>query len=187
MALRSREKTLLFFVVIAVAVWAFDRFYYTPQTRRLSALQEEVKAADLKLKESALFTKGVEAAEIEVSRLEDELKRLNERMLRGEEFRTFLKHLGRDSDRLRMKMVSLASQEEKIPLPEGKKATSSVQYKKVTIQMVLHSTFSGLATYLKGIEELPFLVTVDHLQVERMGESTPLLRVTMGLSVYVII
>jgi HAMP domain-containing protein len=102
MAMKNREKMLIFFAVIAVAIWVFDHFYYAPQSRRLSALREEVKAADLKLKESTLFTQGVEAAEAEVSRLEDELKRLNERMLRGEEFRTFLRHLGRDSDRLQM-------------------------------------------------------------------------------------
>jgi hypothetical protein len=29
-------------------------------------------------------------------------------------------------------------------------------------------------------------VTVDHLQVERMGERASLLRVTMGLSVFVV-
>jgi hypothetical protein len=83
-------------------------------------------------------------------------------------------------------MISLTSQEEKISLPDEKKAAPSAQYKKVTIQMVLHSTFPGLRTYLRGIEELPFLVTVDRVQVERMGERIPLLRVTMGLSVYVI-
>jgi ATP-dependent Lon protease len=186
MAMKNREKMLIFFALIAVAIWAFDHFYYAPQSRRLSTLREEVNAADLKLKEFTLFTKGVEAAEAEVSRLEDELKKLNERMLRGEEFRTFLRHLGRDSDRLQMKMISLTSQEEKLSLPEEKKAAPPAQYKKVTIQMVLHSTFSGLRTYLKGIEELPFLVTVDHVRVERMDERIPLLRVTMGLSVYVI-
>jgi len=40
---------------------------------------------------------------------------------------------------------------------------------------------------LKGIEELPFLVAVDHLQVERIGEGSSLLRVTMGLSVFVVL
>ena len=72
------------------------------------------------------------------------------------------------------------------PLPEGKKATSALQYKKVAIHMVLHSTFPALRTYLMGIEELPFLVMVDSLQVERIWETTPFLKVTMGLSVYVI-
>jgi len=40
---------------------------------------------------------------------------------------------------------------------------------------------------LKGIEELHFLVTVDNLQVEKIGETIPLFKVTMGLSVYVVL
>jgi ATP-dependent Lon protease len=186
MTLKSREKILLFFVIIAIAIWAFDQFYYTSQKKKILTLKGEVSAADLKLKESALFTKGVETIEAEVSRLEEELKKLSERMLRGEEFRAFLKHLGKDSDRLQMKMISLTSQEEKISLREEKKSTSPFQYKKVATHMVLHSSFPALRTYLKGIEELPFLVMVDSLQVERIGETTPFLKVTMGLSVYVI-
>jgi len=187
MTLKSREKLIICFALIAIAIWAFDRFYYTPQKEKIAALKEGVKAGDLKLKESALFTKGVETVEAEVSRLEKELQRLNERMLRGEEFRSFLRHLGKDSDRLQMKMISLTSQEEKISLPEGKKGTSPFQYKKVTIHMVLHSSFNALKTYLKGIEELHFLVTVDNLQVEKIGETIPLFKVTMGLSVYVVL
>jgi hypothetical protein len=185
MTLKSREKMLLLFVIFAVFIWGFDRFYYTPQSRRLSTLKEEVKTADLKIKETILITKGVETAEGEVSRLEHELKRLNERILRGEEFRAFLKHLGKESGRLQMKMISLTSQEEKVPLPEGKKEPSPFQYKKVTIHMVLHSSFDALRTYLKGIEELPFLVAVDQIQVERLGERTASLKVTIMLSVYV--
>jgi hypothetical protein len=186
MKLKKREKILLFFALIAIAIWAFDGFYYTPQKRKIMALKAEVSAADLKLKESALFTKGVETIEAEVSRLEEELNKLSERMLRGEEFRAFLKHLGKDSDRLQMKMISLTSREEEIVLREEKKSTSPFQYKKVAVHMVLHSTFPALRTYLKGIEGLPFLVRVDSLRVERIGETTPFLKVTMGLRVYVI-
>lgn len=186
MSLKSREKMLILFAVIAIAIWAFDRSYYTPETRRLSALKEEVRAADQRMTESLIFAKGVETLEAEVSRLEKELQRWSERMLKGEEFRAFLKHLGRESDRLQMKMITFTSEEEKISPPEEKKVTVASQYKKVNIQMVLHSTFTALETYLKRIEELPFLVTVDNLQVDRIGEITPLLKVTMGLSVYVV-
>jgi len=186
MALKSREKILLFFVVIAAGIWAFDRFYYVPQKKKISALKEEIKTADLKLKESLLFTKGVETVEAEVSRLEKELQGLNERMLRGEEFRAFLMHLGKESDRLRMKMISMTSQEDKTSRREGKKVNSAFGYRRITIQMVLHSNFTALGTYLRGIEELPFLVMVDKLYVERRGERKPLLKVTLGLSVYVI-
>jgi len=183
---KKREKILIFLAIIAVAIWAFDQFYYTPQKKRIKTLKEEVKAADLKLKESVLFTQGMETVEAEVALLEKELQRLSNKMLRGEEFRAFLKHLGRESNRLQMKMISMTTQEEKPSLPEGNKNPSAFRYRRVAIQMVLRSRFYALSTYLNGIEELPFLVAVDHLQVERIGDGTSFLKVTMGLTVFVV-
>ena len=185
MVLKSREKILIVLAVIVIAIWAFDHFYYTPQSRKIQRLKAEVKAADLKLNESLLLTKGVETLEAEVLRQEEELKKLSERTLKGEEFRTFLKHLARESDPLQMKVISLIPQEEKLPPPEGKKEASASQYRRVSVQMVLHSTYAKLGAYLKGIEELPFLIHVDNLQVEKNEEVQPLLKVTMGLSMYI--
>jgi Tfp pilus assembly protein PilO len=185
MVLKSREKILAVLVMIAVAIWAFDRFYYTPQSRKIKTLKAEVKAADLKLNESLLMTQGIETLEADVLRQEGELKRLSERTLKGEEFRTFLKHLARESDSLQMKVISLTPQEEKLPPHEGKKEASASQYRRVNIQVVLHSTYTKLGTYLKGIEELPFLIHVDNLEVEKNEEVQPLLKVTMGLSMYI--
>jgi len=187
MVVKKRKKILIFFAILAVAIWAFDRFYYTPQKKKITALREEAKAADLKLKESVLFTQGVETVETEVARLENKFQRLGDKMLPGEEFRAFLKHLGSKSDRLQMKMISMTTREEKPSLSEGKKSPSAFQYRRVAIQMVLRSRLNPLRTYLKEIEELPFLVAVDHLQVERIGDGTSFLRVTMELSVFVVL
>ena len=173
MKFKRREKLLIFFVTIAIAIWVFDHVYYTPQKKAILKLKEEVKASDLKLKESFIFVKSVETIEAEVLRME-------------KEFRAFLRHLAADSDRLRMNMISLTPQEEKIALPEGKKTTSPFQYRRVMVNLILHSTFTSVEAYLKGIEGLPFLVTVDHLQVERNEEMWPYLKVTLGLSVHII-
>src|SRR4030042_811772 len=134
MKLKSREKILIVFVSIAIAIWGFDRFYYTPQSRKILQFKEEIKAVDQKMEQFLLLTKGVETVEAEVTRLEKEL--------------TF-------------------------------------QYRKVTIQMVLHSTYTKLGTYLKDIEKLPFLVNIDSLQIEKNEEISPFLKVTMGLSMYI--
>src|SRR4030066_2225660 len=114
MVLKSREKILIFLVLIAVAIWAFDHFYYSPQKKNVLQLKEEIKSADLRLKESLLFIQGVENMESEVSRLEKELRGIIERMLKGEQSRRLLKHLARDSYRIQMKLISLDLQEEKI-------------------------------------------------------------------------
>jgi len=185
MILKSREKIFIIFAVIAVAFWVFFTFYFAPQNRKIKALKVELKAADLRLDESLLMTKGVETLEAEVLRQEEALKRLSERTLRGEEFKTFLRHLARESDSPQMKVVSLTPQEENIPSPEGNKGGSTPQYRRVAVQMVLHSTYAKLGTYLKGIEELPFLIHVDSIQVEKNEEVQPLLKVTVGLSMYI--
>ena len=185
MTLKSREKVLILFAVIAIAIWVFNHFYFTPQTRKIKALKAELKAVDLKSDESLLVTKGVEMLEAEILRQEEALKRLNDRTLRGEEFKTFLRHLAKESDSSQMKVISLTPQEENLPPPEGKKEKSASQYRRVTVQMVLHSSYAKLGNYLKGIEELPFLINVDNIQIERIEEVRPLLKVSIGLSMYI--
>lgn len=186
MVVKKREKIIILFAILAVLIWVFDRFYYTPQKKKITTLKEESKATDLKLRESVLFTRGVETAEAKVARLEKELQSLSDKMFREEEFRNFLNYLRSESGRLQMKMISMTTQDEKSSPSGGKKSTAAFQYRRVTIQMVLHSRFSALRTYLKGMEELPFQVAVDHLQVERIEEGTSLLKGTLGLSVFVV-
>ena len=83
MKLKSREKILAGLAIIAITIWVFDHFYYTPQIRKIKMLRAEVKSADLKLSESLLLGKGVEALETEVLRQEEELIRLSGRTLKG--------------------------------------------------------------------------------------------------------
>ena len=185
MELKSRERILIIFVLIAIAIWSFDRFYYTSQSQKISKFKEEIKTADQKMEQFILLTKGVETAEATVALLEKELKGLSERTLRGEEFSAFLRHLAKESDSLQMKIISITPQEEKI-IPEEDKKTSIVsKYKKVNVQMVLQSTYAKLGIYLKEIEKLPFFVNVDSLQIERNEEIVPFIKATIGLSMYI--
>lgn len=185
MVLKSRERILVVFALIAVAIWVFDRFYFVPQTRKIKALKADLKAVDLRSEESIAVAKGIESLEAEVHREEEALRKLNERTMRGEEFRTFLRHLAKESDSPQMKLISLTPQEESIPPPEAKKESPAPQYKRVAVQVVLHSTYAKLENYLKGIEGLPFLINVDSIQAERIEEFHPFLRVTIGLSMYI--
>jgi len=186
MRLKKREKLFILFACIAIAILVFDRSFYSPKTRKLSALKAEMKAVDLKLNEFLLMAKGVETIEAEVARLENELKGLSERTLRGKEFRAFLRHLAKESDPNQMKIISLTPQEEKISPPEDKPGTHRPPYRKVNVQMVLYSTYPKLGAYLKEIEELPFLIQVDNLHIEKNEEILPPLKVTMELSMYIL-
>jgi len=176
---------LLLFVSIAIAILGFDQLYYTPRSRKISRLKEEVRATELKLDELTLLTKGVGTVESEITRLEKELQGFEGRTLSAEGFNAFLRHLARESNRLQIRIISLISQEERrLPGEEEKKEPSP--YKKVNLQMVLHSSFNSLGTYLKEIEELPFFVTINHFRVEREEKVFPLLKVTLGLTVYLL-
>jgi len=186
MALKDRERILIVSAIIVIAFWAFVTFYSAPQSRKIRVLRAELKAADLKLDESRLLTKGLENLEAEVFRKEEVLKKLGERTLRRDEFKAFLRHLAKESDSPQMKVVSLIPREENMPSPEGKKENSTSQYRRVAVEMVLHSTFSKLGAYLKGIEGLPFLISVDNIHIERSEEVQPLLKINIGLSMYVV-
>ena len=186
MAIKRREKILLVAALIAFAIFLFDRLFYTPQHRRVLKLQEEVKAANHKLSELEILSKGLETSEAGIALLEKELKGLTERTLRGEEFRAFLRHLARESDPLQMKVISITPSEEKVTRSEEKKGLVSPDSRIVTVQLVLHSTFAKLESYLKGIDGLPFLVQIDSLQMERNEEAHPLLKVILGLRMYII-
>ena len=185
MRLKSREKILLVLVAVAIAILAFDQLYYTSHSRKISGLKAEIKATDQKLADLSLLTKGAETVEADVTRLEQEFDRLSKKTLKGEEFRAFLKHLAKESDPLQMKIISLLPQEERPILPEGQKAPSAFQYRKVNVQMVFHSTYNKLGAYLKEIGNLPFLINVESFQVEKAEEIQPLLKVTMGLSMHI--
>ena len=184
MTLKRREKVLVLLAFIAIAILAFDQIYYTPQSRKILRLKEEVKATDLKSNEFFSLTKGIETEGGEVSRLEKELQKLEGRTLSRDRFEAFLRHLAKESNRLHLKMISLMTQEERTPAGEEKKELTRSQYKKINLQMVLQSDFSSFGDYLKAIEELPFLVVINHLQVERDEKIFPLLKVTLGLTVY---
>ena len=182
MKLKNREKLLVTFMAIAIGIWAFDTFYYTPQTKTIARWKEDIKSADLKLKESQALDKGLEAGEVEVSQMEKRLEALGPGAEKGGEFKSFLKHLAQESERLHMKIISIAPREggRISPKETGKPPPSS--YVKVPILLVLHSEFYSLGAFLKGVEDLPLLVDVSGLQIERVEETFPLLKATIGLT-----
>ncbi len=177
---------MLFFVIIALAIWVFDWFYYTPQRREILKLKDQIKGADRNASEFAAFTLGAAALEAEVARLEEGRRELIRRTLHGEEFKAFLKHAAHYSDLLQIKVVSVKFQEEKVALPGEKKGGPGFQPRSIAVQMVLHSSYTSLGAYLKAIEELPFLVSVDNLQMKKDEAHQPLFYVTMGLTMVLI-
>jgi Tfp pilus assembly protein PilO len=184
MKLKNREKLLVTFMVIAIGIWAFDTFYYTPQKKTMTRWKEDIKSADLKLKESQTLDKGLEASEVEVSQMEKKLEALGPRGSKDGEFEALLKHLAKESERLHLKIVSIAPQVENRISPKEKGESPPSPYGKVPILLVLHSDFYSLGDFLKGIEDLPLPLGISGLQIEKVEEINPVLKATIGLTLY---
>jgi len=185
MKLKSREKVLVAFMVVAIGIWAFDQFYYTPQKRKIKILKEEIQNSDLKLKESLVLAKGLEITQTEVSQMEKKLDLLGRKPMKGGEFKAFLRHLAKESERLHMKTISIAPQEEGRNSSKENEENPPSPFEKVPVQLVLHSDFYSLGDYLKGIEGLFLPVYISGIQIEKVEEIFPLLKATIGLTIYV--
>jgi Tfp pilus assembly protein PilO len=184
MKLNNRETLLITIMVIAIGVWAFDQFYYTPRSRKIVRLKEEIQSADLKLKESLILTKGLETTEAEVSQLEKKLEAFVPKTEKGGEFKTFLNHLAGESQRLHMKIVSIAPQKEAGISPKEHGENPLPPYEKVPVSVVLHSGFNSIGDYLKSIEELPLLLDISGVRIEKEEGLFPLLKATITLTLY---
>lgn len=186
MKLKRREKILLLFCLIAVSFYFFDLFYYKPRLRKIKTVEKECKDIENKLQELSLLIKEKEIVNERLKELEDKLKELNEKTLKGNEFKAFLNHLAKESNPILMKIISLKPAEEEIsPEKDREKIGLVGKLKKVNVNMVLHSAFYKLKNYINEIENLPFLIQIGGLQVERDEEIYPLLKVTLNISLFV--
>lgn len=184
MVLKNREKIMIFLGMLAVAVWAFDHFYYMPQKKKIMELKAEITAMESKLAQAMAFRQGVEATEKEIARLEKEMQVYRERLLRGEELRAFLKQLAKDSEQLEIKIISLSPQEAKLP-EEIEQKEKAPEYKKVNVPMVMWATYRSLESFISNLERLPFLISLDHLKIERQEDKYPYLLVTLEIGVQI--
>ncbi len=181
MKLKRREKILLLFCLIAVSFYFFDLFYYKQRGKRIKTMEGEIKAIDNKLQELTLLTKGIETISSRVKELEDKLRGLNEKTLKGEEFKAFLNHLAKESNPRLMRVISLKPVEEEITT--GERIGSKI--KKISISMILYSTFQKLQDYINEIEKLPFLIHIEGLEVERDEQIYPFLKVTLKINLFI--
>lgn len=185
MALKRREKILLALGILAVSFFIFDLLYYTPRSRRIKSLEGEIKTAEQRLKEFTSLTKEIDVIDADIKKLEEEHRLINEKILKEDKFKVFLKHLSRQTDSTSMKIISIKPSLEEITIDKGKTAFNGM-LKKFNVNMVLHSTFYKLQNYLREIEKLPLLVHLDEIQIEREEEIYPLLRVNLNINLYFI-
>ncbi|MFH1902892.1 MAG: type 4a pilus biogenesis protein PilO [Candidatus Omnitrophota bacterium] len=143
----------------------FYAFFYRPQAKRMERFQGELKDVTGNLKEAEGKSALLPSARKRISQLEEEFVFLQKKVPEEEDLPSAVQSLVKEAKRLGIIIVALAPSEKK----EGKSELTSF-----SLKVELESSYQTLARYLKAIEELPRLFTVEDLMVEKSEEGSNL-------------
>lgn len=174
----KREKIIIWAAVYAVVLVCFHEFVYQPKEKELLRLQEEIKTVDLEIERIVRAIPGLRKSEQELTREQRRLSLLEKSTSGRQQILELLRQLAREAYRLNMDVISLEPREEP-PLENS-------PYKRLTIVMNIQCSYRHLGLYLKGLIDLPGLVTVDGVQIVRDNQIFPKLQVKLTLSTFVI-
>jgi Tfp pilus assembly protein PilO len=173
----KREKTMIGVAVAAIVLMCLYIFIYQPKKKETLRLREEIKGVDLRIEKIVRGIPGLEESEEEVIRVQRRLSLVEKTISGGQQVLELLRQLAREAYRLNMDVISLEPKEELPPEKAG--------YKRLTVVMNIQCAYRHLGLYLRGLIDLPGLVTVDELQVVRNRETFPKLQVKLTLSTFV--
>ena len=148
-----------------LALIFFYAFFYRPQAKRMERFQEELKKITGNLKEAEGKSALLPSVRKRISQLEEEFVFLQKKVPEEEDLPAAVQSLAKEAKRLGIIIVALAPSEKK----EEKSELTSF-----SLKMELESSYQTLARYLEAIEELPLLVTVEDLVVEKPEEGSNL-------------
>jgi Tfp pilus assembly protein PilO len=174
----KREKTIIWAAVYVVVFVCFHEFVYQPKEKELLRLKEEIKTVDLEIERIVRAIPGLRKSEEELTREQRRLSLLEKSTSGRQQILELLRQLAKEAYRLNMDVISLEPREEP-PLENS-------PYKRLTIVMNLQCPYRHLGLYLKGLIDLPGLVTVDGVQIVRDNQIFPKLQVKLTLSTFVI-
>ena len=175
----KREKIMVGSAVFAVVFMSFYMFFYQPKKKELLRLEEEIKAVDLEIEKIARAISGLRRLEEEVAG-EQKSVSLVKRIPCGEKpVQELLRQLSEQASRLDMDVISLKS-------GEGSESPHEESpYKSLTVVMNIQCSYRHLSSYLKRINDLPALVTVDELEIIRDNQIFPKVKAKLTLRVLV--
>ena len=177
----KREKIMVGTAVSAVVFVSFYMFFYQPKKKELLRQQEEIKTVSLEIERIARAIPGLRKLEEEVS-LAQKRAFLVRKIPSGEKsVQEFLRQLAAKASRLDLDVISLKSGE------ESESPNEKSPYKKLAVVMNVQCPYRHLGSYLKGINDLPGLVTVNELEIVRDNRNLPKVKVKLALSILVTI
>jgi len=175
----KREKIMIGTAVSAVVFMSFYMLFYQPKKKELLRLQEEIKTVDLEIERIVRAIPRLRKLEEEVAREQKSIS-LFKRIQSGEKpVQKLLRQLAKEASGLDMDVISLEFRDgSESPHEES-------PYKRLTVVMNIQCPYRYLGSYLKGISDLPGLVTVDELEIVRDNQIFPRVKVKLTLSTFV--
>lgn len=167
--------------VSAVVFVCFHMFFYQPKKKELLRQQEEIKTVNLRIEKIARAIPGLGKLEEEVA-LAQKRASLVRKIPSGEKsVQELLRQLAAKAARLDLDVISLKSGK------ESESPNEKSPYKRRTVVMNIQCPYRHLGSYLKGINDLPGLVTVDELEIVRDKRICPRVKAKLTLFVWVTI
>ena len=167
-------------IIAAIAAVIFGCFYvfvYQPKEKEALRLQEEIKTVDLEIEKIVTGISDLKKLEEDIA-LERKRVFAARKMTSGTQaMREFLEQLAGAAHRLDMEVISL--EEEWEPRHEN------LRYSTLTTVVEIQCPYRHLGSYLKGLSDLPGLVTVDGLEIVRDRQIFPNVHVELTLSILV--
>jgi Tfp pilus assembly protein PilO len=174
----KREKIMIVAAATTIVLMSFYVVVYEPKKKEIVRLQEKIKTVDLQIEKITKAIPGLKKSEEELTQEQRRLSLVRKTISGGEQVMELLRQLAREAYRLNMDVISLEPREE---LPPEKSP-----YQRLTIVMNIQCQYRHLGLYLRGLIDLPGLVTVDELQVVTNNQILPKLQVRLTLSTFVL-
>ncbi len=180
--LNKREKVLALATALFLLSIVFLQFIYEPKKKGIVKFQQEMKSLDSKISDMMKSLEGVKKLRRDIPKLEKALAFWQSKRQGKGEVAHFLDHLARESKKLGIKLNTIKPQEHNhVPKKSG---VPPPIYKRMRIDLRFQANYYTLSSYLKGLEGLPYFITLDHLRIEGEGDRTGNLAVHMRLVIY---
>lgn len=166
--LNKREKALALATAVFLLGIVLFQFIYEPKKRGVVTLQGELNSLDSKISEMMKSMEGVEKLRDDIPKLERALAFWRSKKQGKGDVAHFLNHLARESKKLGITLSTIKPEEQ--DYGSRKPESPSLLYKRIRIDLRFQANYFTLSSYLKGLEESPFYLTLNRLHIEGEGD-----------------
>ena len=138
-------------------------FLARPISLYSARLKSEMASQSQKIKEYEDLIRTYPNPEREIENIEKKIEELKNKLVSREQIPRIIQQLARKTNELNINTISIKPREDIKP-PAGKTAQA---VKKVYIEIVMLSPYQVVGDYLKAITELPLILTVESLSIEK--------------------